>query len=165
MANQKGEQHTLSGELASISVGDTRIHLVLKIRNTAERALHYISDVRTLRYDSVNKELVVSLSDEGREVIPGAASKLPKFRHINPGNEAEIHLDVPKKIVKLSRSVPPGELGFESHQLTEAVDIVVNVAYADVPYYPDTRETELKTLPAVQWQQDKLIMRKSFKPG
>lgn len=165
MAKQKGYNDTLSGELTSISFGETKIHLVLKIRNTAERALHFISDVRTLRYNSVSKELVVSLSDEGRELIPGAASKLPKFRHIDPGSEAEIHLEVPKKIVKLSRSVPPGELGFESHQLNDAVDIVVNVAYADVPYYPDTRKTEATTLPTVQWQQDLLVMKKSIKPG
>ena len=159
----KGDKAGLSGELAAIRTDEKKIHLVLRIHNEGDRAMHYISDVRTLRYDPATRELTVSLSDEGRQIIPGAANKLPRFRHVDPGADAELHLEVPRRIVRLSRSMPPGQLGFESQQLTDAVNVVVNLAYADVPYYPDTRDKARDVLPAVQWQQDKLVLAGTYR--
>ncbi|HEV2837217.1 MAG TPA: hypothetical protein VGW58_18000 [Pyrinomonadaceae bacterium] len=142
------------------------MEVVVRMTNDADRALHYISDVRATRYDPSTKTLVVALSDEGREVIPGAIMKLPVFRRIDPRSTAEIRLRVPDRIIKLSRSAPPGELAFETHQLSDAQEVVVEVAWADVPYYKDTRaKADDKRLPAARWEQHKARTKKAIKGG
>jgi hypothetical protein len=60
---------------------------------------------------------------------------------------------MPNRLIKLSRTAPPGELAFETHQLSDAEEVVINVAWADVPYYKDTRVTDDMRLPAARWQQ------------
>ncbi len=132
---------------------DKEIEFVVRLSNSATRALHYISDVRATKYDPATKTLTLSLSDEGRVVIPATVGKMPVFRHIDPGSEAEIRLRVPDRVIKLSRTAPPGELAFETHHLSDAETIVIDVAWADVPYYKDTRKTDDKQLPSVHWQQ------------
>jgi len=142
------------------------LEFVVRMTNSADRALHYISDVRATRYDPATKTLVVALSDEGREVIPGAIMKLPVFRRIDPGSTAEIRLRVPDRIIKLSRTAPPGEIAFETHQLSEAQQVVVEVGWADVPYYKDTRPAkDEKRLPAARWEQHKARTTKTIKGG
>jgi len=141
------------------------VEFVVRMTNDADRALHYISDVRATRYDPNTKTLVVALSDEGREVIPGTIMKLPVFRRIDPKNTAEIRLRVPDRIVKLSRSAPPGELAFETHQLSEAQQVVVEIGWADVPFYKDTRAKDDKRLLAVRWEQHKARTTKNIKGG
>lgn len=151
---EKTQAKDLKAAVKTLERVDNDIRCVIRLENKAKRALHYIGDVRATRYDPTTKTLTLSLSDEGREVIPGAMSKLPEFRYIDPESEAEVELRIPKKIVKLSRSAPPGELAFETHMLAEAEKIVVEVAWADIPYYKDTRRKEKdKRLPAARWQQ------------
>lgn len=136
---------------------DKHLQVVVRLRNKAERALHYVSDVRVTRYDPATRTLTLALSDEGREVIPGLAGKLPVFRHVDPGSDAEIALSVPDRIVKLSRNVAPGELAFETQHLSDVREVVVEVAWADVPYYQDTRLSAQQDarLPAARWEQHK----------
>lgn len=131
--------------------------LVVSLNNTATRALHYISDVRATRYDPATRRLTLALSDEGREIIPGAIAKVPQFRHLDPGGTAELTVRVPKRIIKLSRSAPPGELAFVKHTLDEVDEVVVDVGWADVPYYKDTRKSarEDTRLPSARWEQHK----------
>ncbi len=147
---------SLKVSLKSMKPTDKEFKFVLRLSNKADRALHYISDVRRTKYDPQTRTLTLCLSDEGREVIPGIMSKLPEFRFIDPNSDAEIELRLPNKIVKLSRSAPPGELAFETHQLSEAEKIEVEVAWADIPYYKDTRKLkEDGRLPAARWEQHK----------
>ena len=141
------------------------LEFVVRMKNDADRTLHYISDVRATRYDPNTKRLIVALSDEGREVLPGAMMKLPTFRRIDPGSTAEIHVRVPDRVIKLSRSAPPGEIAFETHQLSEATEVVVEVAWADVPYYKDTRGKDDKQLPAAAWEQHKARVSRDLKGG
>jgi hypothetical protein len=141
------------------------LEFVVRVKNDADRTLHYVSDVRATRYDPNTRRLVLALSDEGREVIPGAMMKLPVFRRIDPGSTAEIHLRVPDRIIKLSRNAPPGELAFETHQLSDAQEVVVEVAWADVPYYKDTRDKDDNRLPAARWEQHKARVTRDLKGG
>jgi len=143
---------------------DNELKFMLRLSNQAKQALHYISDVRTTHYDPQSKTLTLCLSDDGREVIPGVMSKLPEFRYIDPESDTEIELRIPNKIVKLSRSAPPGELAFETSKISEAEKVVVELAWADVPYYKDTRDLkDDKRLPAARWQQHKATTSKSFR--
>lgn len=147
----------LAASIRSLAPADKHIELVVRLHNKAARALHYVSDVRATRYDPATRTLTLALSDEGRQVIPGAIGKLPRFRHVDPGSDAEIHLRVPDRVVKLSRNAPPGELAFETQLLDNVREVVVEVAWADVPYYEDTRAAmkDDARLPAARWEQHK----------
>jgi hypothetical protein len=155
----------LTASIKSMEPVDKQIELIIRLSNKATRALHYIADVRATKYDQNTKTLTLSLSDEGLQVIPGTISKLPVFRHIDPGSEAEIRISVPNRVIKLSRSVPPGELAFETHQLSDVQEVIVEVAWADVPFYKETRprKKEDARLPAARWEQHKTRATKRLK--
>ena len=155
----------LRASIKSMERSDHNIELVVRLVNTAKRALHYIADVRAIRYDPGTKRLTLALSDEGREVIPGAIGKLPVFRYIDPESDADLRLRVPDRLIKLSRTAPPGELAFETHQLSDVQEVVVEIAWADVKYYKDTRVTDDMRLPAARWQQHKARATKRLTVG
>jgi hypothetical protein len=155
----------LKASIKSMDRSDDYIELVVRLSNNATRALHYIADVRATKYDPETKTLRLSLSDEERQVIPGTIGKLPVFRHIDPESTAEIKLRVPNRLIKLSRTVPPGKLAFETHQLSDVEEVVVGIAWADVPYYTDTRARDDMRLPAARWQQHKAQATKLLRPG
>lgn len=158
MSEENVRPDSIEASIRSIERKEGDLELVVRLSNTASRALYYICDVRATRYDAETKTLTIAMSDEGRQVIPGAMSKLPEIRHVEPSGEAELRVRVPEKMVKLSRNAPPGELAFETHRLSEAEDVVVEVGWADVPYYKDTRKRAAKKearLPAARWEQHK----------
>lgn len=157
MTNDDIKPDDLTASIKSMEPAEKQIELVVRLSNKATRALHYIADVRATRYDPNTKTLTLSLSDEGRQVIPGAISKLPVFRYIDPGSEAEIRLSVPDRVIKLSRTAPPGELAFKTHQLSDVQEVIVEVAWADVPFYKETRPRmkDDARLPAARWEQHK----------
>ncbi len=165
MADDNIRPDALRASLGSMEQSDADIELVVRLSNTATRALHYIADVRATRYNPDTKTLTLSLSDEGREIIPGTIGQLPVFRYIDPESDAEIRLRVPNRVIKLSRTAPPGKLAFETHQLSDMEEVVIDVAWADVPYYEDTRVTDDKRLPAVRWQQHKARATKRLRVG
>jgi hypothetical protein len=151
------------GTLKATKITDRGMELVVRLRNPGNRALHYISDVRALRYEPANKRLIVRLSDEGRTVIPGAMFMLPSFRVIDPNSNVEIKIDLPETIVKLAESATPsGEVAFEEQKIIDAQVIEVDIAWADTPFYMDPRESDDGRLPTARWQQDEL--RVSGKP-
>lgn len=169
MSAEDSKPDDLSAAIRSVESKERRLELVVRIQNKAQRALHYIADVRTIGYDPTSKTLTLALSDEGRQVIPGAIGKLPVFRHVDPASEAEIRVSVPDRVVKLSRSAPPGELAFETQPLAELREVVVEIAWADVPYYEDTRlaAQDDARLPAARWEQHKTraVKRQDKKRG
>lgn len=155
MSDKNIHSEALKASIKTAELIEDNMEIVVRLSNTAARAMHYITDVRTRKYDPETRTLTLSLSDEGREVILGIAAKMPVFRYIDPESDAEIHLKVPNRLVKLSRKAPPGEVAFEVHELSDAAEVVIEVAWADVPYYNDTREIEDRRLPAARWQQHK----------
>jgi len=167
MATDDVNPDSLAAAIKSTAHVEQDVEVVVRLSNRASRALHYISDVRATRYDAGTRTLTLALSDEGRQVIPGAISKLPVFRHIDPGSDAEVRLRVPDKIIKLSRSAPPGQLAFESHSLDEVEHVVVEIGWSDVPFYKDTRARAQADarLPAARWQQNRARATKRLKPG
>lgn len=144
------------------------VDLTVRLKNSASRALHYISDIRAIRYDPATRILTISFSDQGRQPIPMAVTKVPKFRFVEPQSEVEIQHRIPNRIVKLSRTAPPGKLAFETHLLDNMEELVVEVGWADVPFYKDTRKSRAKELrtPAARWEQHqaRASMRMSQKP-
>jgi len=154
--------NSLKAAVRDVKIVKETLDVKLRITNSSDRTLHYISDVRATRYDPATKTLRLSLSDEGREVIPSAIQKLPEFKFVEPGSEVEISLKIPDKIIKLSKTADPKEVAFEKHDLSEAVNIVVEVGWSDVPYYTDTRKKvrDEKRLPAERWEKHKAVTSK-----
>lgn len=151
-------ENNLRASIRAIDFSDEEIQITVRLSNRSSRALHYISDVRTTKYDPETRTLELALSDEGREVIPGAMQKLPNFKYVDPESETEIQLSVPNRIVKLARTDPPGGIAFEAHQLSEAEQVVVRIGWAEVPYYKDTRATDDPRLPAARWEQHQVVV-------
>jgi hypothetical protein len=151
--------HSFRASVRTVEWTEKEIEVVVRVANTASRALHYIADVRAIRYDPATKTLTLALSDEGRQLLPTIAANLPTFRFVDPGSEAELRLKIPSRLIKLSRAAPPGQLAFEKHELSEVRDLVVEVAWSDVPFYKDTRATAAQSddvrLPAARWEQHK----------
>ena len=165
MTAKETKSNDLRADIRKVDSMDGQLRLVVRLSNKTTRALHYISDVRATRYDPATRILTLCMSDEGREVIPGAIAKLPVFRFVDPESDADIEVTIPDRIVKLSRNAPAGKLAFETHQLSEAKSINVEIAWADVPYYEDTRKKDDKCMPAVRWEQHKAKATKRMKPG
>jgi hypothetical protein len=69
----------------------------------------------------------------------------------------EIQHRIPNRIVKLSRSAPPGQLAFETHSFADMENVVVEVGWADVPFYKETRKSRAKDqrFPTERWEQHK----------
>jgi len=135
-----------------------KMNLVVRLSNKSKRALHFISDVRAIRYDPVAKRLTIALSDEGREILPLNVQKIPIIRHIDPQSDAEIRISVPEKIIKLPRQTPGGKLAFEKYDMAEMQEVVVELGWADVPLYKDTRPRTAEAtrkMPAALWEQHK----------
>jgi len=81
----------------AVEWAEKELEVVVRIANKADRALHYIADVRAIRYDPAAKTLTIALSDEGRQLLPTMAGNLPTFRFADPGSEAEFRLKVPNR--------------------------------------------------------------------
>ena len=155
MTNGETKPDALKISIRSVGLREQRPEMVLRLTNTATRALHYIADVRATRYDPATRRLTLAMSDEGRVLVPSTIEKPPVFRHLDPGSDAELVVRIPERIVRLSRSGPPGELAFETHRLADVEEVVVDIAWADVPFYKDTRDsarTDLR-MPTTRWQQ------------
>lgn len=140
---------------ADVCSTDDTLVVTVRLRNDADRALHYIASVRSIQYDPATRRLTLRLSDEGRVVVPGAAIVRPKFRHIDPNSEAELTLTVPAEIVMLAAPPDPERrrVAFQKHRLTDAEEIVVEIAWSDTPYYEETRDVDDPRMPTVRWQQ------------
>lgn len=137
-------------------VTDQGLVIVIRLRNTSRQALHYISDVRAIKYDPVARRLEVRLTDEGRAVIPGAAHVLPQFRVLDPLAAAELSLTLPVEIIMLAPPPDPEKkkIAFQKHRIADAERIDVVVAWSDTPYDQDPRDTDDQRLPAARWQQN-----------
>ncbi|HTU13018.1 MAG TPA: hypothetical protein VMG08_19165 [Allosphingosinicella sp.] len=151
------------GTIRSVDFSKRGAEVTLRLRNDDSRPVHYISSVRTIRFDPATKRVVVGLSDEGRVVIPGAADVHPNFSYIDPGSEAELQLVLPPRIVKLAEGpLPDDEVRFEQHDLADADEIVVEVAWSDIPYYEDVRAQERaleRNRPGAElWMKGKTVM-------
>jgi hypothetical protein len=148
-------EESLEATVASVEENERGLVIRLRLRNHADRALHYIAAVRGLDYDPDTRRLTVRLSDVGRVVLPDTANVRPPIRSVDPAAEAEVTLQLPTKISKLAPD-PGGDtrrVAFERQRIADAEDVVVEVAWADVPYYEDRRKHDASAMPSVRWQQ------------
>jgi hypothetical protein len=152
---------SLQGTVTSTCSTARGLVIVIHLRNDSDRALHYVADVRAIKYDPVTRRLEVRLSDEGRTVIPGAVNIRPRFHYIDPGAEAELTLVLPNEIVMLAPPPDPERrtVAFQKHRIADAEELEIYIAWADTPYYEDTRDTEEtrdaanRRYPVARWQQ------------
>lgn len=156
----------LAISIKSLTPVAKKMSLMVHLANKSTRALHYISDVRAIRYDKNTKILTLALSDEGRQNLPEFANRLPVFRHIDPESEAEIEIEVPGKVINLIPSVPPGGVAFETNYLSDMLEIKIEIGWAEVPFYKDTRPQmkEDLRLPAARWEQYKAQATRQLNP-
>lgn len=158
-------EDALEAELAAVTEDDTGLEITVRLHNAVDRALHYVGAVRALDYDEAAGRLTVRLSDVGREVVPGAANVRPPMRYVDPGADAEVTFHLPAQITKLAPD-PGGDdrkVAFERQRIADASEIVVEVAWADVPFYEDPRQHDDLVLPSVRWQQHST--RATFRRG
>src|SRR5258708_6508554 len=118
---------SLSAVVVSVQETDRGLDVRVRLRNAADRALHYISDVRRILYDPDTRALSVLLSDEGRVVVPHPVIRRPAFRYVDPGAQAEITLQLPETISKLA-TPPDAErrlVNFVRQRIADAEEITV----------------------------------------
>jgi len=141
--------------MKSVTANKRGISVLLKLHNPADRALHYVSEVRGLKYEPASKTLTVIMSDEGRVLVPGPMEKEPVTRSIDPKADAELELQLPPTIVKLAETPSPqGALRFEEQAISEAEHIDVRMAWSDTPYYIDPRPGDPMRTGLQRWQRD-----------
>lgn len=150
------ERSRLEVVAESITETEDGLELTVKLRNPLDRAVHYISDVRAMVFDSATRRLRVQLSDQGRETPPGGITMQPRLRMIDPQSEAVATVRLPRTIVKLAENPSPtGDVLFEEHVVSEATEIELEIGWADSPYYTDPREKPPGAASAVsEWEQD-----------
>jgi hypothetical protein len=131
------------------------VELTIRLVNPSQqRAMHYISDVRGIVFDEVAGRFVVRLTDEGREVIPGAVDRLPNFARVDPDSTALLPLRLPGSIVRMrTPAVPTAEVELERHELGPDAEIEVVIGLSDTPFYPDPREPTRRPPSILAWEK------------
>ena len=104
----------LSAEIRVVERKEKDLEVVVRIANSADRALHYIADVRAVRYDPASNTLTLAMSDEGRQVIPMMVGALPKFQFVDPGSQAELRLKIPDRLISCRAAHRPASLVLKS---------------------------------------------------
>jgi hypothetical protein len=150
------------GVIESMTERDDRIELGVRLHNSLDRSIHYISDVRAIIYDAPTRHLRVQLSDKGRSIPLTSIPMEPRFRVVDPHSESVINIRVPKTMVKLSNTPSPtGKIIFEEQAITDASSVELEIGWADTPYYHDPREKSRGTSPIASWERRSL--RVAFK--
>ena len=109
MTAKETKSNDLRADIRKVDSMDGQLRLVVRLSNKTTRALHYISDVRATRYDPATRILTLCMSDEGREVIPGAIAKLPVFRFVD---DLELRIDTDQKRIHLRSASRVGRSDF-----------------------------------------------------
>jgi hypothetical protein len=151
------EDHEPGLQAAARTVEDDgeNLRITVALSNNTDRTLHYIAEVRTIRYDADSGRLRIALSDRGREPIAGAMTVLPEIRAIEPQGEASMVLVLPRTIVRLAATAAPSpEPLFEEPTIADATEVEVEVAWSRTPYYPDPRQKpDVTEPPLVRWEE------------
>ena len=144
----------LHANVRSVEDDGENLRVTVTLTNNTDRTLHYISQVRTIRYDADSGRLRIALSDRGREPIAGAMTVLPEIRAIEPQGEASTVLVLPRTIVRLAVTATPSpEPLFEEPTIADATEVEIEVGWSRTPYYPDPREKpDVTEPPLVGWE-------------
>jgi hypothetical protein len=149
-----------SGRQPPLAVGIERVRrrgdvveLVVRLRSRhPDRVLHYIAEVRAIVFEA--GRFVVRLTDQGREVIPGAVGRLPVFGRIDPGATALLTLRLPATIIRLLTPPAPGtEAVLAEYAVDPEADFEVVIGWSDTPYYPDPRDRHATAGRTGGWEQ------------
>ena len=147
-------ERKLEASPESITETDDGFELAVRLTNPLDRAIHYIADVRAMIFDPASRRLRIQLSDQGREMPPGAIAVQPRIQHVDPGSETVATVRLPRTIVKLSETLSTdGEIMLEEHAIADAEAIDLEIGWSDTPYYPDPREKQPETPPISSWEQ------------
>lgn len=153
-------------EIRSVTFTERGGEVIVRLRNDNDRAVHYIADVRAMLFDPATRRLTIRLSDAGRTRVAGIASIEPDFRYIDPHSDAELKLLLPPTMVKLAATAGPGdEVRFEEHAPANATEIVVEIGWADTPYYEDPRGQATDAYPTALWEQGRVVASSKLRPN
>lgn len=145
----------LEASLERASRREGTIDLTVRLSNPSpDRAVHYISELRGIVFDEATGRFLVRLTDEGREVIPGALGRLPSFARVDPSGTALLSLRIPEEIVRMRVSATPtSEVELERHELRPDAEVEIVIGWSDTPYYPDPRAREAAPSAVVAWEK------------
>jgi hypothetical protein len=153
-------------EIRRIAFTERGGEIIVRLTNDNDRAVHYVADVRAMLFDASARRLTIRLSDTGRVLVAGLAAVEPDFRYIDPHSDAELQLLIPSTMVKLAGGTSANEeVLFEEHELAGAAEIVVEVAWADTPFYQDPRQTKVDRYPAAIWEQGRAVASATIGSG
>jgi hypothetical protein len=153
--NTTGGEPGLVAELDRMTRRAGTVELRVRLTSThPDRTLHYIAEPRAIVFDAARDVFVVRLSDEGREVIPGAASMLPAMARVDPGESALLTLRLPDEIVRLRpAAAPTAEVELERLTIGPDATIEVVVGWSDTAFYPDPRAREDDPGNVTSWER------------
>lgn len=158
-AGRKRNSRKPSGAIERLEASDRGLDIIIRLNNPTDRAMHYISDLRSIRYDATTRKLVLGLSDRNRGAVTAAFRTHPEFAYIDPASAAELKLHLLASYVRFdSQMAASGELLFDEIRPADAQEIVVEVAWSDVPFYEDPRDRPDNVEPAQDWALGELAM-------
>ncbi|HEY0696480.1 MAG TPA: hypothetical protein VGD43_01575 [Micromonospora sp.] len=140
------------GAVEQVTRRDGMIEIAVRLTNPRpDRALHYISDPRGITVAPTGG-FVVRLTDQGREIVPGATNRLPAFGRVDPESTALLTLRFPDTIVRMRvPAAPTDEVELERHEIRPESAIEIAIGWSDEPFYPDPRPSEGN--PVVRWEK------------
>src|SRR5690349_18091534 len=100
-SDESQDERPLRIDVKAVRDSERTMELDVAVRNDTDRTLHYIGEVRAIEYEPSTRRLRLSLTDRGREVVPGGLYVLPTFRAVEPESAATLTLHLPRTIVKL----------------------------------------------------------------
>ena len=149
-----------TAEVSSVAETERGLDVRVRLRNVADRSIHYIARPRALHFDAATSTLTIRLTDEGRMILPGAANVHPTMSYLDPGAEAELVLSVPAHVSQLAP--PPDDerrkVAFVRERIADAAVIRVEIGWADTPFYAEQRPGRDDVFPSVLWEQHRLTV-------
>lgn len=160
---------------ASLTDDGQQLHLKVKARNPANRTRHVYASHRALRYDAATGILEVQMSDHGlvepRELrnsgdMSPATVILPAFTTVDPKNDAEITMMLPRTIVRpsLARSTAT-MMKFDVLPIYEARSVKIDLAWSESPFYLDPRRPTKNREQLVEWAKGVAIHQLERSPA
>ena len=158
-ASRKSRAKAPTGAIESVDFSDRGAQIIVRLNNPANRAMHYITDLRSIRYDTARRRLVLGLSDRGSEAGTAAFRTHPQFAYIDPASAAELKLQLLASYVQFDSQVSAsGDLLFTEIRPASAREIVVEIAWSDVPFYDDPRDRPEDVDPTIAWALGEVAM-------
>jgi hypothetical protein len=144
-----------------LDFGDDGEELVVAvdIHNSSDRTWYAIAAPRRILYDNATKVATLELFQRPPTgpIRLQAMFVRPPFEMLEPGRATKLRLIVPRVIKRLVPAAPGGSGSIvELLPIHEAESLSVEIAVADVPFYPDSRDKvhkKMERLSVREWDE------------